>query len=128
MRNIDPLCAAKRLRSIAPVSRLWGSVGIWLRALTGFRLLRFLQHGAGLLRIAARRQHCRQGMQGTLEFVAIGLAQWRLPGAVQNPVQFVQIHIDPAPFGGLHPTSPSCSRNRFVSGYPRTSLIDRFGT
>jgi len=67
-------------------------------------------------------------MQGALEFVAIGVAQRRLPGSVQHPVQFLQVHIDTASFGGLHPTSPSSSRNRFVSGYPGTSLIDRFGT
>ena len=49
------------------------------------------------------------------------------PRSVQHPVQFVQVHIDTAS-GGLHATPPSSSRNRFVNGYPRTCLIDRFGT
>ena len=128
VRNVDRLCAAKRLRSVAPVSGLRGNVDIRLSAIAGFRVLWFFQHSAGLLRIARRRQHRRQGMQGALEFVAISLAQRRIPGSVQHPVQFIQVHIDTEPFGGLHPTSPSSSRNRFVSGYPRTSLIDRFGT
>src|SRR6266571_5256534 len=76
----------------------------------------------GLLRGARGHQQCRQGMQGALEFVVIGLAQGRLPGSVQHPVQFLQIHLDTAP-GGFHPVSPSSSRNPFVNGYPRTCLI-----
>ena len=88
---------------VAPVSGLRGSVGIRLSPVAGFRAFRFFKHGAGLFRVAQRRQHCRQGMQGALEFVAISLAQWRFSGSIQHPVQFVQVHIDTTPFGGLHP-------------------------
>ena len=79
------------------------------------------------VRVAWPHQHRRQRMQCLLELFVIVLAQRRLPRSVQYPIQFVQIYID-SRSGGFHPSPMSSSRNFFATGYPRTSLIDRFGT
>src|ERR1017187_557045 len=115
----------KCLCSIAAVSGGRRRVGICLRS----RLRVFLRpnHRTGLLCIAGFDQHRRQSMQRVFEFAVIGLAQRRLTRSVQHPVQLLQVHVD-APPGLLHAAPPSSSRKRFVNGYPRTSLIDRFGT
>jgi hypothetical protein len=109
------------------MSGRWGSIRVRLSPGASFRAFRFFQHGAGLLRVARPHQHRRQRMQCVLEFLVIVLAQRRLPRSVQYPVQFVKIHIDTSSCG-FHPGPMSSSRNRFANGYPRTVLIDRFGT
>jgi len=97
------------------------------RALIFLRVFRLLHHRTGLLRIARPHQHRRQCMQRLIEFAVIRLAQRRLTGSIQHPVQFLQVHVYAAS-GVFHAAPPSSSRNCFVNGYPRTSLIDRLGT
>src|SRR5476649_2627850 len=55
--KVHPRSIERSLRSVAPVSGLRGNVGVQLSAIAGFRVLWFFHHGAGLLRIARRRQH-----------------------------------------------------------------------
>jgi hypothetical protein len=63
-------------------------------------------------------------MQRGFQLLAFGFAESRARTAIDDLVQFVQIHIDPP--------SPAhdwlrYSRKRGVKGKPRTSLIGRFG-
>src|SRR5262249_12583000 len=126
--DLDFLCATECLSPVSPVS-----LGRRCRALIRLRagilswIFRFRQHGVRLFRISWPYQHRSEGVQSCFDLLAIGFAQRGLAGSVQDPVQLVQVHIHTAAVGG-HATLPSSSRNRFVNGYPRISLIDRFGT
>src|ERR1035441_3302261 len=117
----------KGLCSFAAVSGWRGLLASSLLSGASFRAIRLIEHRACLLRIARPDQQRRHRMQCIFELAVIGLAQRRLARIVQHPVQLRQVHIDAAP-GLLHATPPRSSRKRFVNGYPRTSLIDRFGT
>jgi len=109
------------------MSGRWGSIAFPLSPGASFRAFRFFQPSAGLLPVARPHQHRRQRMQCVPELLVIVLAQRRLPRSVQDPVQFVQVHIDTSA-SGFHPGPMGSSRNCVANGYPRTSLIDRFGT
>ena len=127
MRNRNLPRSVERLGSIASVARFLRPIGIRLSSATGCRVFRFSQHRAGLFVIGRPRQHRHQRMQCALEFVVVLVAQRRVSGPVEHPVEFLQIYINAAS-GSLHLYLPSSWRNCFVNGYPRTSLMDRFGT
>jgi hypothetical protein len=88
----------------------------------GRRILR--QNGTGLFRIPLPRQALRHGVDRGFELLAVGFAQRRLRAAIDDLVQFFQVHLDrPSP----RHIWLRYSRKRGVKGKPRTSLIGRFG-
>ena len=119
MRDRNPFAPAKRRGTIAPVSGRQPIRRLWLAC--GRRIPR--QDRTGFLRLRPQ-QPLRHRMQGGFEFLAIGFAQRRLRAAIDDLVQFVQIHVEPPSL--LH-NWLSNSRKRGVKGKPRTSLMERFG-
>src|SRR5271165_1829247 len=116
------------LNASAPVRPCPGGGGVLLSGcVPAGEFFRLIHHRFGLLCTPRLHQHLRQSMQCLFELAVIGFAQRRLTRSVQHSVQFLQIHFDAAS-GSLHAVPPISSRNRFVNGYPRTSLIDRLGT
>ena len=71
------------------------------------------------------RKPFRHSVDRGFELLAFGFAQRRLRAAIDDLVQFLQIHLD-APSLRFH-NWLSNSRKRGVRGKPRTSLIGRFG-
>ena len=59
-------------------------------------------------------------MQRTFEFLAIRLAKRRVRAVIDDPVQFVQIYVDPLPRLLHH--RPNNSRKRGVNGKPNNSF------
>ena len=107
MRDLDLPRAAKRLGAVAPVSGWRRRVGIRLRPRRWLPSSSASSSTALVFSVLrGRTSIAAMACKALLELVVIGLAQRRLPRSVQHPVQFVQVHIDAAPSGGLHPTAP----------------------
>ena len=98
VRNLHFLRAAIRARAVAAVARRFARFGIrrvWLFMLRGCGIRLLAEHRAGLLRAPRAHQSFRHRMHRRLQLLAVRLVQWFPHGAVDDPVQFIDIHIDP---------------------------------
>jgi hypothetical protein len=82
------------------------------------------QHGTGFLRIPFPQQPLCHGMERGFKLLAFRFAQRRARAAIDNLIQFVQVHVDPPSY---RHNWLRYSRKRGVKGKPRISLIERFG-
>ena len=110
----------KRCGTIAPMTGRSRFAG--LRLVCGHRIPR--QNRTGFLRTPFPQQPLRHGMEGGFELLAFGFAQRRTRAAIDDLVQFVQIHVEPP---SHRHNWVRYSRKRGVKGKPRTSLIGRLG-
>lgn len=110
----------KRRGAVAPVTVRTRLAGIGL--IHGCRILR--ENGLGLLRTSSPHQFLCHGMERGFQLLTLRFAQRRTRAAIDDLIQFLQIHIDPLSHGDHW---LRYSRKRRVKGKPRTSLIGRFG-
>ena len=82
------------------------------------------QNGTGFLRAPFLQQSLCHGMERGLELLAFRFTQRRALAAIDDLIQFVQVHVDPS--SSRH-NWLRYSRKRGVRGKPRISLIGRFG-
>ena len=116
----NPIGTGKRRGAIAPMPGRSRCAGLRLARQHPIRR----QDGTGFLRTPIPHQFLCHGMDRGFEFLAFRLAQRRTRAAIDDLIQFVQVHLDPLP-DRLHWLR--YSRKRRVKGKPRTSLIGRFG-
>ena len=114
-----PRSAAERSGAVAPVTGRSRFAGF---RFVGHRIL--WQNGTGLFRSPFPRQALRHGVDRGFQLLAFGFAKRRLRAAIDDLVEFFQVHVDPPSY---RHNWVRYSRKRGVKGKPRISLIGRFG-
>src|SRR5450432_4157524 len=94
--------------------------GIWLACRRCIRR----QNSTGFLRAPFLLQSLGHSMERGLELLAFRFTQRRALAAIDNLIQFLQVHVD---LSSSRHSWLRYSRKRCVRGKPRISLIGRFG-